>query len=739
MFPTAPSCISTNRPGHGQDGSAILFIIISILLMGIVGAGMSRLFSSGTVETAVSTPAPNVQYVTEAGYRLVASEFNAAADGDKQDVLEDMHGKTFVLDQASGSQVTVNIHSYWFRITSVSGTTITVESLSEIPPLDFDNPNTLINVASAPKISINRSQPLTVTSITTDTSGSQHTAVITLSAAPPLAETGDSVYLAQDSSGSVSISGDDLVGLPADFAFFPKEKGQFYLYDGNDTVYEYDSMDTNSDGTVNLRGVTNLSGKSSSDFRNQDFIMLKTLAMSCTGQYGSSSLAATRTETYYSRLDSDADAEIPVQASPNFVLDAGFDDFENGKFEDWESNSNVTKQSYQSAQGSHVSYAAVEDPDPTYDWQNRQYIKEEVMCLDKNAEFAEAWEQSSNSLSYDVQVKIGSGFMMLYGTMGLSIKHHEASNNRDQAYGVSVMKYYNWTGSNWSSYANYNDYIPDSIKPPNMGTDVDEWRWQRLGGSHSNYEARMPCECTVNCNQCEPRDFPQNPNTATDKILIVFWKQYVENGRERRVWMAYKDITDDYYTMGKQWYADGRVVNDNFSLVVRAEERMMNGKKTSFIKVFYGDASDEYPTSGSRTTNAIAYDIRNLRGKYIPSWDTGGDDDFPTWPPYDTDSWNATIDDMTFIRKAPDSYATTRGKVCTWDDVNGEVSSDFTIMWDGGTIRSREFLTPDDDYPTDRKEICLHAYYDPYYDGGVNFANEAATFDDFNLRVYYYQ
>ncbi len=745
MSPTAPSCSWTNRPRRpGQAGSAIMAIIMAIVLLGILGAGMSRLFSSGAVETAVSVPAPNVQYVAEAGYRLVASEFNDAADGSKEDVLEDMHGKTFVLDSASGSQVTVKILSYWFRITSLSGNTITVEALSEIPPLDFDSPETLIDVTSAPKISINRSQPLTVTGITTDTSGSQHTAVITLSAAPPLAETGDSVYLVQDSGNSVAISGGDIVGLPSDFAFFPAEKGQFYLYDGNDTVYEYDSMDTSSDGTVNLRGVTNLSGKSSSDFRAQDFILLKTVAMSCEGQYGSSGMSATQTETYYSRLGSGGELEVEG-VLPDFVLDAGFDDYDNGEFEDWEGNAHVNKQSYTSAQGDHISYAAVMDPVEVWDSQNSEYIKETLFCLDKQPEFAEAWTNSTNSLSYDVQVKLGSGWLMLYGAMGISFKHHESTTaSQDEFYGVSIMKYYNWAGSGGGhgsgTNSGYSDYIPDSIKPPGMGTDVSQWRWERLPNPYNSYWAYLPCECSRNCNQCEARDQPLTQSNRTDTILIVLWKQYVAAGQERRVWMAYKDISDDFYASGKQWWGDGRIVNDNVSLFIRAEERTVDGEKTNFIKVFYGDSSDEYPTSGSRTTNTVSYDIMNLRGKYIPSWDTGGAAQFPTWPPFDTDSWNATIDDMTFIRKAPDSYVATRGKLCTWDGVNTAVSSTFTIMWDGGTIRSKEFLTPDSGaFPSTRKEICLHAYYDPNYDGGLDFSNEAATFDDFNLRVYYYK
>ena len=749
MSPTDPSCFSTNSAsgasgaGHpGRRGSAMVVIIMTILLMGILGAGMSRLFSSGAVETAVSVPAPNVQYVTETGFRLVAAEFNDAAESDREDVLEDMHGKTFVLDSGSGSQVTVNIASYWFRITSVSGNVLTVESLSQIPLQDMDTPGgALIDVASAPKISINRSLPLTVTGISLDTTGSQHTATITLSSTPPLAESGDSVYLVQDSGNGVSVSGDDLLGLPSDFAFFPSEKGQFYLYDGNDTVYEYQSMDTNSDGTVNLRGVTNLSGKASSDFRGQDFILLKTVAMSCTGAYGTGTMSASQTETTYSRLGGDGVEEVQ-ETLPTFIMDSGF-----ASLEDWEENDNVAVTPYTSAQGDHVFYAAMSSPDQVWDSENGEYIKVVQMCLDKHDQFANAWTNSTNSLSYDIQVKLGSGWLMLYGAMGVSFKHHQATSGQDEFYGVSVMKYYNWAGGGGGhghghgggggTNTGYSDYIPDGIKPAGMGSDVSQWRWERLPSTYSSYQAYMPCECSGNCNDCEARDQPLTQSSRTDKILIVLWKQYVSGGSLHRAWMAYKDISDDYYASGKQWWADGRIVNDNFSLFVRCEERVVDGEKTNFIKVFYGDASDEYPTSGPRTTNSVSYDIRNLRGKYIPAWDTGGGM-FPAWPPFDTDSWNATVDDMSYIRKAPDSYVATRGKACTWDGVNSAVSSKFTIMWDGGTIRSKEFLTPDDIYPATRREVCLHAYYDPNFDGGLDYDNEAATFDDFQLRAYHY-
>jgi len=156
------------------------------------------------------------------------------------------------------------------------------------------------------------------------------------------------------------------------------------------------------------------------------------------------------------------------------------------------------------------------------------------------------------------------------------------------------------------------------------------------------------------------------------------------------------------------------------------------------IKVFYGDASNDYP-EGGRNPNANSYDIMSLRQIYRPSWDyidRSLPNKFATWPPYEIDDWAVSNDYFSFIKKSPSSY----GRQCRWDGYNTGV----TILSDGGTIRTTDFLTPDGvssgqtTFPGSRSEVCLHSFYDPFYDGALHYGNEATVFDDFSLRYLHY-
>lgn len=720
-------------------GAALLMVVFTLVALGAIGATVGNLTSTTFVEQPQAVPARQAFYAAEAGVRLVTAEYNnTSATSDRVGMLGDIDGKTFVLDQGTGEQFTMNIFSYGFRVTdvdsSVSPPTITAKAVQNVPLRDMEDASssTTIGFPAGSKISvqdeIGNDYPVTLASAAqvTHHANAADTLVFSVDGTlPPASADLDYVNIAYDSDDyNPTASGDTVSGLPSGLANFPPRNGRIG-FQGSTKAYTYRTRTVEENGTVTLSGVEATEGSLDiSDFRNSTIILRKTFAFQSVGSIGTGSDAATKTLVYYdaptdsaSAIDPDADAEGPTITMRNLsdfnqrdlYVDLGY-----GR-----RNDIVQIDSYQADQGDHVYYAAMYSSNT-----GSGSLTNHVLRLDVNA-FADSWAVDER-LSYDVQIKVGTGYLLPYGALGLCIRHHrQTTANSYNFYGISFMKYYTRVrnGNRWEP--NYDDHIPDGLKPSGMGTTT--YRWD---GWLSRYH-------DIN---------------ETDKILLVFWRQ---EGNQQN-WIAYKDVTDDLGIAPKQWWGDGRIVNDNATLMVRAEEQYVQGIKVNRIKVFYGDAATS--SNIPRNPTAKPYDIvagvlhsynnftlhDNARKCYAPEWTDDGADIFPSFPPYTIGDWTVTNDFFSFIEYGPGYTVNGSTRLCQWDATNDAViaanpDADIRILSDGGTIRTREFLSPTpasdydaSDFPANRAEVALHAF------GDMDTANEAATFDDLSIRFLRY-
>lgn len=744
-----------------RPGAAIVPLVIALLLMAGAGVAVHDLLTTSALEQPGAVPGRAATYAAEAGIRLAAAEYNAQAAGaDRTALFEAIDGRDFVLDAGTNSRFNLGAFSYGFKALAHNAATrtITASAVRRVPLADMtDAVSGPIAFPAGSMISvrdeIGNDIPVTLASaatVTTALDGSQTVAFTyaPLSGGAVLGASADLdfVNIAHATSNTPAGSAASLTGLPAAMANFPPENGRIHI-PGVDKTYTYRERVVESGGSVTLKGLAPETGSFAlADFQNATLILRNAYALRCTGSVGTGTYAAQKTLVHY---DSPADSATEIDptervADPNRVIETTMTDLTAFNSADKTlrldgSNRTVLEvKSYQSTQGSHINYAAIHslERDSSGPWGH-------VVRLNKDSLFKWRWKQDTR-LSYDVQTKIASGWKLPFALAGLSLRLREtATAGQYDFYGVSFLKFYGsgplpsqrYRGT-W--YTVLGDHIPSGVKPANQGTTVHTWS--------------TPPELV------DSDDYPLNL-AESDRVLLVFWRN--KNGVS--TWLAYKvlgyqnrnaSITGEWGMYPKQLNIDGRIVNDNTTLVVRAEEQFVSGEKVNRFKVFYGDATDK---SGQtvRTGDAAPYNIitgasnaaSRDRGRlrYRPEWVSNRGHSYPIYPVLRIGDWSASADYFSFVMDAP-AYTLHQ---CKWDGVNtaaiaADTAADIRILSDGGTIRTREFLTPNsatwpanpNSWPTDRPEVGLHAY------GRLiraDAGNNAVTFDDLALGFLLYE
>ncbi|WP_461208252.1 hypothetical protein [Desulfocurvus sp. DL9XJH121] len=720
--------VSPSRRSRTRRGAAILAVVLALIALGALSAVIAQLDSTAKVEQGKALPARQAFYAAEAGLRLVTAEYNnAPASTDKAGLLGDIDGKTFTLNAATNEHFTMNVFSYGFRVTAVNNSsspkTITARAVRSVPLANMDDPGSsaLISFPVGGMISvqdeIGNDIPVTLVAgpggsgARVDQSGVADVVTFYFSGDLPAASADlDFVNIAFESSGGATLSGDTVRNLPPGLSSFPPRNGRIG-FQGTDKAYTYRTRTVESNGSVTLAGVEADGGSMDiADFRNAVIILRKTYAFQSVGSVGSGDTLATKTLVYYAAPKDESSTIDPDDVS-DATVELTMEDFSDFNAND---RNNLNRTRYESSQGNHPYYAAMYSSNQGHGGGSTLTSKFVKLDIDN---FRDQWLADSllHRLSYDVQIKIGSGYQLDNAAMGLCVRHHKDSGN-DNFYAVSFMKY----------ASSGTDYIPSGIKPPGLA----------------------------------------------GRILLVLWRQ--KDGV--RDWIAYKDITDDVGTAPDQWDGDGQIVSDNTTMLIRVEEQYVQGVKVNRIKVFFGDGANDIP-DGDRNLSApyVPYDIvagrdegywedyyhwlwgwrqrwvENYviyggRKRYSPSWilDTGAYNWSwdPSFPPLDIDDWSAGVDYFSFIETSPPTYTAggTSARQCTWDGFNSSRVATFTgadirILSDGGTIRSKEFVTPNDSFPSNseqRAEVALHAF------GYMRNANHAATFDDLAIQFLLY-
>lgn len=748
-----------------RPGAAIVPLVIALLLMAGAGVAVHDLLTTSALEQPGAVPGRAATYAAEAGIRLAAAEYNAqAASADRSALFDAIDGRDFVLDANTNSRFNLGAFSYGFKALTHNATTrtITARAVRRVPLADMtDATSGPIAFPTGSMVSvrdeIGNDIPVTLASAATVTTASDGSQTVTFTYSPlsggavlGASADLDFVNIAHATGTTPAGSATSLTGLPAAMANFPPENGRVYI-PGADKTYTYRERVVESGGSVTLRGLVPETGSFAlTDFRNATIILRNAYALRCTGSVGTGAYAAQKTLVHY---DSPADSAASIDptervADPTRVIETtmtdltAFNSADKTLRLDGANRTVLEIKSYQSTQGTHINYAAIHSLE-----QSGSGPWGHVVRLNKDSLFKWRWKQDTR-LSYDVQTKIASGWKLPFALAGLSLRLQEtATAGQYNFYGVSFLKFYGsgplpsqrdgiWPWSPWRTVLG--DHIPDGVKPSGQGTTIHTWSTPpELVGSTS---------------------YPLNI-TESDRVLLVFWR----NRGGVSTWLAYKvlgyrnsgaSIVGEWGMYPKQLNIDGRIVNDNTTLVVRAEEQFVSGEKVNRFKVFYGDATEQSGLT-SRTGDATAYNIitgasnsaSRDRGRlrYRPEWMTNRGHSYPIYPALQIGSWSASADFFSFVMDAP-GYTLHQ---CKWDGVNtaaiaADTAADIRILSDGGTIRTREFLTPNsatwpanpNNWPTNRPEVGLHAY------GRLittDAGNNAVTFDDLALGFLLYE
>ena len=313
-------------------------------------------------------------------------------------------------------------------------------------------------------------------------------------------------------------------------------------------------------------------------------------------------------------------------------------------------------------------------------------IGEMMLPLAKNEALSDKWTDKEKLLNYQVQLKSVWDENLEYAGAGINFRWHQSETHSDkyEGYGVSLLRYD-------SSENTYNDLIPNVIKP--------------------EYMASLE---------------------KNDKTLIVVWKQYVEGGAEKKNWLVYKDISDD----------TNAVINQKFkdldSLVLKVQEKIINGVKTNEINIFYGNASGEYQTADNQYDNIVRY-------RYNPTFAPVGYTGSIKWPEENLDIWekcdealNCTSKD--FLTMVKDVSVAQNPELADFDTNNkgywviNPLANDVELLSDRQTIRTGTHTTPSGDTfgtQAERSEIGIHVFGNI----GATGTNERIHFTDFAVTL----
>ena len=540
-----------------HKGSVLIFLIVMIVIMGVLTAAMTGMFSTASVGTVAPTIGNNAYYSAESAYRYVLYSFLSAPQNSQYSTLKDkLNQKTLVLGANSTANISIDTFFFAAQGAASSGTSLTVTAPVSFPSEYFSNGT--VNFPSTGYLALEQSNnnPVRYTNV----SYASGTFTFTL-ANPRSWSDGEQVYPAFLKSGySAPVTeGSDLTVGSGSLGGFPKKNGVFTLATttGSALVLIYERIDTSTTPAklVNIRSAADSSDIPSGGLTGYGAIsyvaLLPNARITVQGNYGdpNTDLYNQRVITYYQPMVQGA-----VATKQEFT-----DNLDN--LDNWQTGGDEV--------GDHAITTVDDDGNYASNGDNAMVVTstEEASSLltsaFKNtgvqesridydpdvADFQEFWDKSDKKLSYEFQCKIS-----------FTAENDNAANNtrgtympgvlfrvRDTSIGSSqyVKEYY---GMSFMRGLFDKDNMTDSTDSnTSNNTDADDIPDKHLFTDHG--------ENTPISSEAEDRiclsDYTR-PATWNDKPpisgvpYIVFWQQALNYNEYDGAWHADSKLYVDW-------------------------------------------------------------------------------------------------------------------------------------------------------------------------------------------------
>lgn len=318
------------NPSSNSSGAVLLTVVILIIIIGITGVAIYSFTTTSTFSQLSAQHSTQASYLAESGFRVIAEEYNYAAEDDKNSALENLHNATLTLS-GMDAQFDFRIYPYWFYLNApytAGDATIQVKVPGGIPlrdPANQSSPTISIpNTGSLKLRGKTRLALITNSTVTGDIITFALDTTVTPPGFPYDISAGDEVFLLyEDAStpiqtisqkGSLVLSGSNPVAQ-----ILPAENGSFRIYNENNDKMDYTYRNrmpgvidpTDPPATITLTGIDHQNPADPSVFPFQtniatELFLGKNLAVYSTSTVGQGTMAGRKTVGNYTDVGIDA-------------------------------------------------------------------------------------------------------------------------------------------------------------------------------------------------------------------------------------------------------------------------------------------------------------------------------------------------------------------------------------------------------------------------------------------------
>ncbi len=478
-----------------QKGGILIGMIAAMLIIGVLGAAMTPMFSSSIMNQAFSDHGRKAYFLAEAGFRSAAGAYIAAGSSEtaRKAVLADLNNKTAELSGNQGSFSTV-VYPFWSQATDFSGTDLETSISGSIP--NELNTGTGGHIRVGSDFFSYTSRDGSGTTVTY--SGLSGTPTINISNPP------DVLPAARPSSGSQTVNEGGSLSLNALGAdAFPPLNGNFTLPNHTallpGTIFNYEKR--NGTTLSNITLADSEATWASFSVNDTNYVVLeKFLRLASTGNYSGTTReilysvplgwvpdgSEFQKEQYHDRFNSPANWFVDNSLGGHQVSGGAMQ--VTGTISPGQTPSNLANWlgGLLGWIQNHGRFAAV-----AFNWGN------------VNTNLAKAWHDAGGNLSYDIQVKVNNNQPYFFAGLGFRMRNNSGTgNNQDlYTYGVSFVRQrqakqqmralfgssYSWNESTFS----FLDDINNALRPPYVTWTAPD----NAGVTHSSLDFSSTYSC----------------------------------------------------------------------------------------------------------------------------------------------------------------------------------------------------------------------------------------------------